>query len=51
MTNPGTPASGRFTISASSCFPPTGRAVSALIDDLHERGLLDDVLIMMAATI
>jgi hypothetical protein len=29
-------------------FPPTDRAVSALIDDLHERGLLDDVLIVMA---
>ena len=29
-------------------FPPTDRAVSALIDDLAERGLLDDVLIVMA---
>jgi uncharacterized protein (DUF1501 family) len=29
-------------------FPPTDRAVSALIDDLHERGMLDDVLIVMA---
>ena len=29
-------------------FPPTDRAVSALIDDLQERGLLDDVLIVMA---
>ena len=28
--------------------PPTDRAVSALIDDLDERGLLDDVLIVMA---
>jgi hypothetical protein len=28
--------------------PPTDRAVSALLDDLHERGLLDDVLIVMA---
>lgn len=28
--------------------PPTDRAVSALIDDLSERGLLDDVLIVMA---
>lgn len=28
--------------------PPTDRAVSALIDDLHERGMLDDVLIVMA---
>ena len=29
-------------------FPPTDRAVSALLDDLHDRGLLDDVLIVMA---
>lgn len=29
-------------------FPPTDRAVSALIDDLHERGMLNDVLIVMA---
>ena len=29
-------------------FPPTDRAVSALIDDLAERGMLDDVLIVMA---
>ena len=28
--------------------PPTDRAVSALIDDLDERGLLNDVLIVMA---
>ena len=28
--------------------PPTDRAVSTLIDDLAERGLLDDVLIVMA---
>ena len=28
--------------------PPTDRAVSALIDDLAERGLLDDTLIVMA---
>jgi uncharacterized protein (DUF1501 family) len=28
--------------------PPTDRAVAALIDDLAERGLLDDVLIVMA---
>ena len=28
--------------------PPTDRAVSALIDDLAERGMLDDVLIVMA---
>lgn len=29
-------------------YPPTDRAVSALLDDLHERGLLDDTLIVMA---
>ncbi len=28
--------------------PPTDRAVSALLDDLHESGLLDDTLIVMA---
>lgn len=29
-------------------FPPTDRALSALLDDLHERGLLDQTLIVMA---
>jgi hypothetical protein len=29
-------------------FPPTDRAVSALLDDLNESGLLDDTLIVMA---
>jgi uncharacterized protein (DUF1501 family) len=29
-------------------FPPTDRAVAALLDDLHERGLLDSTLIVMA---
>jgi uncharacterized protein (DUF1501 family) len=29
-------------------FPPTDRALSALLDDLTERGLLDDTLIVMA---
>jgi uncharacterized protein (DUF1501 family) len=29
-------------------FPPTDRAVSALIDDLHARGLLDSTLVVMA---
>jgi hypothetical protein len=29
-------------------FPPTDRAVSALLDDLGQRGMLDDVLIVMA---
>ena len=29
-------------------FPPTDRAVSALLDDLHERGLLDETLVVMA---
>ena len=30
-------------------FPPMDRAVSALLDDLHERGLLDDTLVVMAS--
>ena len=30
-------------------FPPTDRAVSALLDDLHERGLLDSTLVVMAS--
>ncbi len=29
-------------------FPPTDRAVSALLDDLNEEGMLDDTLIVMA---
>jgi Protein of unknown function (DUF1501) len=29
-------------------FPPSDRAVSALLDDLHERGLLESTLIVMA---
>lgn len=29
-------------------FPPTDRAVSALLDDLDERGMLDDTLVVMA---
>jgi len=29
-------------------FPPTDRALSALIDDLGDRGMLDDVLVVMA---
>src|SRR5580658_5123488 len=29
-------------------FPPTDQAVSALLDDLHDRGLLDSTLIVMA---
>jgi hypothetical protein len=29
-------------------YPPTDRALSALLDDLHERGLLDSTLIIMA---
>ncbi len=29
-------------------FPPTDRAVSALLDDLHESGMLNDTLIVMA---
>jgi hypothetical protein len=29
-------------------YPPTDRALSALLDDLHERGMLDETLIVMA---
>jgi hypothetical protein len=29
-------------------FPPTDRALSALIDDLHDSGLLEDTLVVMA---
>lgn len=29
-------------------FPPTDQALSALLDDLHETGLLDDTMIVMA---
>ena len=29
-------------------FPPTDRAVSALLDDLHDRGLIDSTLVVMA---
>lgn len=32
----------------NNLFPPTDRAVSALLDDLHESGELDDTLIVMA---
>src|SRR5258708_22190111 len=31
-----------------SLFPPTDRAVSALLDDLQQTGLLDQTLIVMA---
>jgi hypothetical protein len=31
-----------------SLFPPTDRAVSALLDDLHQTGLLDQTLVVMA---
>jgi len=30
-------------------FPPMDRAVSALLDDLHDRGMLDDTLVVMAS--
>ena len=29
--------------------PPTDRALSALLDDLHDRGMLDDTLVVMAS--
>jgi hypothetical protein len=37
-----------FTNLKNYLLPPTDRAVSALIEDLDERGMLDDVLIVMA---
>lgn len=32
----------------NNLFPPTDRAVSALLDDLHQSGLLDSTLVVMA---
>ncbi len=37
-----------FSVLRDFLLPPTDRAVSALIEDLSERGLLDDVLVVMA---
>jgi len=37
-----------FTNLKNYLLPPTDRAVSALIEDLDQRGMLDDVLIVMA---
>jgi hypothetical protein len=37
-----------FPILRNHLFPPTDKAVSALLDDLADRGLLDDTLIVMA---
>lgn len=37
-----------FRVLKDFLLPPTDRAVSALIEDLSERGMLDDVLIVMA---
>jgi hypothetical protein len=37
-----------FTRLRDSLFPPTDRAVSALLDDLRQAGLLDQTLIVMA---
>lgn len=33
---------------ADSLFPPTDRAVSALLDDLEQTGMLDDTMVVMA---
>lgn len=38
-----------FKVLKDFLFPPTDRAVSALIDDLADRGLLDSTLIVMAS--
>lgn len=37
-----------FPLLKDFLFPPTDRAVSALLDDLHQSGLLDSTLIVMA---
>jgi hypothetical protein len=37
-----------FTCLKNYLFPPTDRAVSGLLDDLHESGLLDSTLVVMA---
>lgn len=37
-----------FPLLKNYLFPPTDRAVSALLDDLHESGMLDDTLVVMA---
>ena len=37
-----------FTRLKDKLFPPTDRALCALIDDLHDNGLLDETLIVMA---
>ena len=37
-----------FPLLKDCLFPPTDRAVSALLDDLDERGMLDETLIVMA---
>lgn len=37
-----------FPLLKNYLFPPTDQAVSALLDDLHESGLLDSTLIVMA---
>ncbi len=37
-----------FSVLRDFLLPPTDRAVSGLIEDLSERGLLDDVLVVMA---
>jgi len=36
-----------FPLLKDCLLPPTDRGLSALLDDLHERGLLDDTLIVM----
>ena len=37
-----------FPLAKNFLFPPTDRAVSALLDDLDESGLLEDTLVVMA---
>jgi uncharacterized protein (DUF1501 family) len=37
-----------FPLLKDFLFPPTDRAISALLDDLHETGLLEDTMVVVA---
>jgi hypothetical protein len=40
-------ATGYGMLKADYCIPPLDRGLSALLDDLHERGLLDETLVVV----
>ena len=42
-------APGGFSLLKNYLLPPTDRALSALLDDLYDRGMLDDTLVVMAS--